>query len=166
MLLSSVLEKQCLWTTVHPPLLPHRTQVCAALPWRQCKCYLYSSSHQNKITAVLILSVSNSGRSLCKLKSLLSDNVSEKTQFILIRDISCHSEMTEHKELQCVVLALQLEMILNIFSPCSLSWEKATFTSGWWEKQQSESLFCTLYLRSLRHPFQNIWNCVLLLISV
>lgn len=107
MLLSSVLEKQCLCTTKHPPLLPHRTQEHTPCP-EDNAVHLYSSSHQNKITTVLILSVSSSSRSLCKLKSLLSDNVREETQFILIQDISCHSELTVHKELQYIMPVLQL----------------------------------------------------------
>lgn len=97
---SSAVEKnQRLCAATHPPLLPRRTQERTALPGRQCSA-LVQALHQNNITAVLILSVSNRGRSLRKLKSSLSDDVSEETQFILIQDISCHSELTVHKELR------------------------------------------------------------------
>lgn len=72
--LSSALESS-LCTTAHLPLLLQHTQPCAG----ETAVHWHSSSHQNEITTVLILSVSNSGRSLCKLKSLLSDNISEET---------------------------------------------------------------------------------------
>jgi len=107
-LLSSVLKKQSVSVPqcilLSSPVIPGKAQRCPG----DNALHLYGSSHQTKITAVLILSLSNSGSSLCKLKSLLSDNVSKETQFILIHSISCHSELTVRTGLRYAMLALQL----------------------------------------------------------
>lgn len=133
------------------PIVPRNAQPCPG----DSAVRLYSSSHQNKITTVLILSVSNSGRSLCKLKSLLSDNVSEETQFILIQDISCHSEPTVDKELQCIMPVLQLYMSPNILFPCTAPRGKNNLYFRMMRKKQSRTLFYTMYPRNSQRLFKS-----------